>query len=228
MGLIFILDSKRRFCEDLERFLISEEQEVVNFSSCKDLSETLKEIIPTLLILDPVEDGFAGYELIKEYKNKLCSFLFLSSTASTSDRIFGLEMGAVDYIPVSYPQKEINLRIKNVLKWLCPASVNHEKTQTWLFRDNEIVFNLDTYKLLLNGNEIKLTKSEWNIFYLLCLNNSIGVSRDKITAECLQKKKNGYKRIVDGHIKRIRSKLALPEAIVVLRGYGYMFIGNKT
>ena len=228
MGLIYILDSEKMFSQDLKSFLISEQQDVVIFDSCKELTFATENVSPDLIILDPVVNEFAGFIWIKKNKTDFFSFIFLSSQASTSDRILGLEIGAADYIPLTTPQKEIYLRIKNVLKRICPEQVFNKTMQSWTFENNEIVFNLDNYKLFLNGEEIKFTKSEWNIFYLLCLNCSIGVSREKIISECLQKKKNGYARIVDGHIKKIRAKLNLPKAIIVMRGYGYMFVGNKT
>ena len=228
MALIYFLDRDNEYQNELSDFLRSDSHRVVNFNSCKELEEGIKEHPPLLVIIDPFLDDFEGFSIIKRnLSTKIKHFVLLLPKDSNSDCIVGFEMGAEDCIYKKISPKETYLRIRNILKRI-DFPENEDDIETWCYNGSYFSFNNSTFKFSLNDTEIDLTKSERNILYLLCQNNYIGVSREKISSECLHRKQNGYKRIVDGHIKMIRAKLGLPKCIDVLRGYGYMFMGHKT
>jgi DNA-binding response OmpR family regulator len=88
-------------------------------------------------------------------------------------------------------------------------------------------FDETDHQLLVDGQEVVLTAAEWRILAFLIENSHHLVSRSQILEECFDYAVDSYERVVDTHIKNIRSKLGDGPWIETVRGYGYRFIGHE-
>lgn len=226
MAIIYLLDTDRSLRKSLQFFLNLDDHVAIYFESEKDLTKKFEATVPDLLIVDPLVENFTGYNIVKKLKKFYTfQFIFLSSLSSESDKILGLELGAEDFITKPISVKEIYLRIRNILKNNKSENANN-RSKIFIYNGKTLKFNYLTQTFFLDGKKILLTKSQWKILSLLCDNAQVGVSRDKISTDCLNTKINGYERVVDNHIKNIRKVLQLPGLIVNIRGFGFMFCGE--
>ena len=226
MAIIYFLDADKSVQKSIDIFLSFEGHKGTFFNKSLELCKKFEVARPDLLVVDPIVENFSGYRIVKNLKEFYkFRFLFLSSLNSESDRILGLEMGAEDYICKPMNNREIYLRIRNILRHV-KNSQKKEKYFKFIFQNYILEFEFATRTCKLNSYEIPFTQSQWKICYLLCENAQVGVSREKIGRECLCQKPNGYARVVDNHVKNIRKMIKIPGVIENVRGYGYRFNGE--
>jgi OmpR family response regulator RpaB len=142
----------------------------------------------------------------------------------------GLDSGADDYIIKPFSPKELESRIRSVLRRFNSNNSTSSKKNKIVLKTNNLVINLNTRQVSKNGLVIKLTNIECNILELLINNHGKKLSRSMILNNVW-----GYipqrivdTRIVDVHIARLRSKIeedaANPDLIITERGVGYVFL----
>ena len=168
-----------------------------------------------------------GYGVCRELrKESKVPIIMLTALGGISDRVTGLELGADDYVIKPFSPKELEARIRSVLR----------RTQKPVTEANSEIFymgnlKIDTLKrqVFKSNRRIKLTGTEFNLLELL-----INRAGERLTRTLILDKIWGYTperyvdtRLVDVHISRLRSKLeedpSNPDLILTARGTGYMF-----
>ena len=165
--------------------------------------------------------GIDGFELCRTIRRSSdVPIVMVTARADTHDVVAGLEAGADDYLTKPFAPKELAARIRALLRRVRPAASGHSKM---VFGDLEII--PEEGKVLLAGNEVVLTKTE---FRLLCelANDAGGVfSRESLLDKVWGYDYFGDGRLVDVHIRRLRMKVetdpANPRHVVTVRGLGY-------
>ena len=151
----------------------------------------------------------------------------LTALGGISDRVTGLELGADDYVIKPFSPKELEARIRSVLR-RTQKPVTQKANSEIFYMGN---LKIDTLKrqVFKSNRRIKLTGTEFNLLELL-----INRAGERLTRTLILDKIWGYiperyvdTRLVDVHISRLRSKLeedpSNPELILTARGTGYMF-----
>jgi two-component system phosphate regulon response regulator PhoB len=177
---------------------------------------------PDLIILDlmlPEMDGVKVYQTLREDpRTKSIPVIMLTARGRLEEKIAGLELGADDYMTKPFSPKELMLRVRNLLRRTNP------NTSAMVVESGAFSLDKNALKLLLDGNAIELTATEFKL--LLSLIESPGITQER--AELLRKVW-GYNdliqtRTLDTHIKRLREKLGVHgNAIETVRGVGYRF-----
>lgn len=185
---------------------------------------------PDLIVLDIVLSKLDGYEVCSKIREiSSVPIIILTTLDKIPDRLRGFELGVDDYILKPFSSKELEARIKTVLRrtgTLSPKILTNRKK---VFSFGNLVINTNTNTVLKNNKEIKLTGVESSIMQLLVENAGKILSRANILQNIW-----GYMperaidtRIVDVHISRLRSKIEEnrknPEIILTVRGIGYKF-----
>lgn len=191
-----------------------------NITSCYDLNTALKEVDNKdyqLIITDiMLEDGM-GFELLEYLNNNDMKIPTIIITALNDEinLMKGYDLGAVDYIT-----KPIN---KNVLKLKIDTLIKHiYKPQ------NNLRILLNNKKVEIDGEDIKLTKTEFEIFELLYQNPTRIFTKENIISTIWNDNYAMSEKIIDVNIFNIRKKLNRYSYIIqTKRGIGYYFENQK-
>ena len=183
---------------------------------------------PNLVILDLMLPKIDGYGVCRELrKESKVPIIMLTALGGISDRVTGLELGADDYVIKPFSPKELEARIRSVLR-RTQKPVTQKANSEIFYMGN---LKIDTLKrqVFKSNRRIKLTGTEFNLLELL-----INRAGERLTRTLILDKIWGYiperyvdTRLVDVHISRLRSKLeedpSNPDLILTARGTGYMF-----
>lgn len=229
MKTIYVVEDHDVIRNGVVQYLSLSSYEAKGFALIEEAKKAFEEKIPDLLIQDvmlPDGDGFAFVKEVKG-KNPNLPVIFLTARVDESDRILGFELGADDYITKPFSPKELVLRINALFRRLDESNQKETKNYVYTDGENELTLDDDIHELRLNGNVVSLTAAEWRIVLYLIQNAPSLITRSQILEECFEYNFESYERVVDTHIKNIRTKLRPGEWIDTVRGYGYKFSGKK-
>lgn len=191
------------------------------FKSAEPFLGFLKTKTPDLLILDLMLPDIDGVDLCKKLRqqDEYNDFPIIMLTAKDSefDKVLGLELGADDYITKPFSVRELIARIKAVLR----RSADKKSKKIITIGDN-IKININNYEVKLEGQNINLTNTEFNLLKILALEQGSVISRKKILDKLWGNDKIVTSRTVDVHIRNLREKLRNQASIIKnVRGVGY-------
>lgn len=191
----------------------------------KEAIEILEKNHVDLLILDIMMPDIDGMETCYQIRERWkLPILFLSAKGEDMDKIMGLSAGADDYITKPFNPLELTARVKANLRRVDifdKEAVSIEKTITI----DDLIINIDTHQVHLNGEEIHLTKTEFDILTLLASNKGIVFSIEKIYNRVWNDEFFIADNTVTVHIRKLREKLKddykNPKYIKTIWGVGY-------
>lgn len=226
--MIYVVEDNDAIRETIASYLQLAEYEVEQFSRVASVVESLKFKTPRLCILDVMLPDGNGFELAKRIRkaNSDAAFLFLTAREAESDRILGLELGAEDYIVKPFSPRELVLRVQAILRRLDAKSKQKDEAKEWVLDKETIRLDETTHEVLVNEEQVYLTKVEWKILWFLSSNAGDLISRERILGECLDYLHDGSNRTVNTHLKNLRSKIGPSQWIETVRGFGYKWVGE--
>lgn len=229
MARIYIIEDNEAIREAVKGYLELNEHEVVQFGRVENVLESMELKKPDIIIIDVMLPDGSGFNLAKQIRKKSnVPFIFLTARDQESDRITGFEIGADDYVIKPFSPKELVLRIEVVLKRTVPSPTNtNSALSKWILEEDIIEIDKSSHTIKENNKTIDLTAAEWKIISYLSDNSGILLSREKILGECLDYFYEGSERVIDTHIKNIRSKMKNQNWIKTVRGFGYRFEGKE-
>lgn len=220
---ILLVDDDKNISEILEFNLKSEGFQVDSVYSAEEaLKKPLREY--QLILLDVMMGGMSGYKLAEHLRKEKISvpIIFLTAKDTENDMLTGFSVGGDDYISKPFSIKEVIARIKAVLKRTGNISVE-ESTEN-LHTIGALTLNLNTKEVLLQGEKIALTKTEFELLALFAQKPDTLFSRERIIDIIWKETPYITERTVDVHIVRLRKKLGkYSDAITSRTGYGYRF-----
>ena len=182
---------------------------------------------PQLIIMDvmmPRCSGLLATMRIRQHCN--VPILMLSAKAEGSDRVLGLEAGADDYLVKPFYQQELLARVKALLRrYDALGSIRETHTESRL-QVGDIALDLDTKQLLVRGDAVRVTPTEYKILRMLLANPGHVFSSEEIYSRVWDREVYAVENTVMVHISRIREKLEVnpkkPEYLKVVWGIGYV------
>ena len=145
------------------------------------------------------------------------------------DRIFGLELGAEDYIPRSCNQRELLARVKAITRRI--EHINSlSSQQASSLSVNSINVNFATREASVKDNVLSLTGTEYEILAMLVQQAGEVISKEQISEQVLGRRLAPFDRSIDMHVSNIRKKIAehvSNERIKTMRGSGYVLIQGE-
>ena len=182
---------------------------VFDGESCADVLEK-KHF--DLILLDVMLPKISGFELMDYIKGFDTPVIFITAKSDISDRVYGLNLGADDYITKPFSSRELLARIKRITKKL-------DKTMTMNFGDISIDF--DKKQVCKNGNPVVLTALEYRLFAMLAKNSGKVLTREQILERIWDLSGNYVEdNTLTVYIKRLRKKLDT-NMIKTVKGLGY-------
>lgn len=225
---VMVVDDEESLCEILKFNLEKEGYEVVTANSAEEVL-TLNLNGLDLMILDVMMGELSGFNLAeilrKRPETKSMPIIFCSALDGESDKIKGLDIGADDYISKPFSVAEVMARVRSVLRRSSHRTEIHEE----IVDDNIISFeglviNNSSKRCIVDGEEISLTRKEFDIFVLLLQNRNTILSREQIMKRVWSNEVVVLDRTIDVNITRMRKKLGeYGNNIITRTGYGYGF-----
>lgn len=240
---ILVADDEASIRRILETRLKMVGYDVVVAEDGEEAVEVFNKTNPDLVVLDVMMPKMDGYGVTREIRRTSdVPIIILTALGDVSERITGLELGADDYVIKPFSPKELEARVKAVLRRtiskdvIIPASSGSGAGSSSGSKNNKNIITTGMIKIdtarrqVYRKNErIRLTGMEFSLLELLVNNSGQAYSRNEILQHVWSYPADHRidTRVVDVHISRLRSKLEAdptnPELILTARGIGYMF-----
>ena len=214
---ILVVDDEPAILELIEYNLESNDYQVSTATDGEMAFEKVSKGNFDLMLLDQMLPKMNGMEVLKKMRESgnLTPVIFLTAVDSEDTKIKGLISGADDYVTKPFSIKELLARIEVVLR-----RTSHEQ------KKSSFQLNTDVKSLIINGQEIGLTKKEYELLEFLIRNKGIVVSREQIFDNVWGINSNSQMRMVDIQISHLRDKIEKdtkdPQIIKTVHGFGYI------
>ena len=225
---ILVCDDDKEIVDAIDIYLSQEGYHILKAYDGLQAIEIMKKEEVHLILLDimmPNLDGIRATRKIRETSS--VPIIMLSAKSEDVDKILGLNIGADDYITKPFSPKELVLRIQALFRRIDEGAETSKNQYKYFDGENTLLIDEDIHEIEVNGQKINLTAAEWRIVLYLVTNAPNLITRAQILEECFDYSFESYERVVDTHIKNIRTKLRPGNWIDTVRGYGYRFSGKK-
>lgn len=226
--IIYIADDEVKIQELIKMFLKKEGYEAKIFSDGNSLLEAFQKRKADMLILDIMMPGIDGLAVCSEIRQESnVPIIIISAKDSESDKIAGLMLGSDDYMTKPFSPVELVLRVKSIFRRMELEKVS--KFEDEMINVVDITIYVKGKYATCNGQDLKLTPMEFNLFLYLSSNFNKGVSRYELLNKVWGFDREVETRATDDMIKRIRKKLTNVNSnlkIDTIWGFGFM-VSNK-
>ncbi len=203
--------------------------EVITASDGEGGIKAAVEQRPDAMILDvmlPKTDGFSVCRHIRE-RNPSLPILILTAKDDVVDKVLGLEMGADDYITKPFSLRELEARLRSVLRRMKAKTKEAEDgDQAPIVRGNLKIIP-GRREVTISGKFVELTPKEFELLQLFASHPGRVYSRKYLLENIWDYTYSGYDRTIDSHINRLRAKVEddpeNPKLIMTVWGVGYKF-----
>ena len=224
---ILVVDDDREIVGAIKKRLELEDYQVLAAYDGLEAMDILMSQDVQLLIIDvmmPKMDGLSATMKIRESKN--IPIIILSAKTEESDKILGLSMGADDYVSKPFRPDELVARVKSQLRrYMQLGSMSSAKQSKDKIVNGGLILDTEGKRILVDGEPVKLTATEYKILYLLMNHLGRVFSADEIYERVWQEEAYATENTVMVHIRRIREKIEIdtknPKYLKVVWGIGY-------
>jgi DNA-binding response OmpR family regulator len=181
---------------------------------------------PDLILLDlnlPVLSGLEVCRLLRGRPvTKQVPIIMLTARTSENDRVTGLDLGADDYITKPFSTRELAARVRAALR---RRRGEADTPSSLLYRGQHLLADFEAVNISVDGEEIRLTRREFELLRYLVENRNRVLSRDRLLERVWGYDRLVETRSVDVHVGRLRSKLgSAGKQIETVVGLGYRFV----
>jgi len=220
---ILIVDDEPAIVDLIKLNLQLEGIESVSCNNGLDAIKMANSEKPDLILLDIMMPGMDGFQVCKELQDLNIPIILLTAKNSIKDKLYGLELGADDYITKPFDSRELIARIKTVLRRVNKYSIKDDSSIT----AGPISVNIKERKVHIDGVEVVLTPKEYDLLLFFIENQKIVFSRENILESVWGYEYIGDSRTVDMHIQRLRRKLGKYSVFIkTVFSIGYKFEVN--
>ena len=226
---VLIVDDEKAIVEILEYNLNKEGYETLKAYDGPEGLHMARSENPDLMLLDIMLPGMDGFEVCRTLRGEGndVPILMITAREEETDKVFGLENGADDYITKPFSMRELLARVKANMRRGAAAAAPQSAESGDVIRVRELSIDLGRHTVSKNGAELDLTQREYELIKFLAQNPGKVVSRQELMSEVWQYEYFGDLRAVDVAVRRLREKLednpAEPGYVLTKRGVGYYF-----
>lgn len=228
MDEVLIVDDEASVVEVVTLYLKREGYRVRQARTGREAWQALREKLPTLMVLDLMLPEMDGLEIMRRLRQEISRDLpviMLTARGQEVDRVYGLEMGADDYITKPFSPIELVARVKAVLRRVKSAAGGARDEQPLRYAD--LVIDPTARTMQVAGASVDLTATEFNLVWFLMSHPRQVFSRSQLLESVW-----GFSDYVDPgtvtvHIRRLREKIeqdpSQPRWLLTVWGVGYKF-----
>ena len=223
---ILVVEDEARLARTVRLYLEQAGYEVVAVEDGALALPAFRRERPNLVILDLMLPNVDGWEICRQIRQVSATpIIMLTARTEETDRIVGLELGADDYVTKPFSPREVVARVRAVLR-----RTQGQIHTSSVLRVGDVIVDLDTYTASAAGQPLELTRYEFQILAALMAQPQRVLTRMQLLDQLGETTYDGYERIVDQHVKNIRSKLGddarHPRYIATVYGVGYKFVAG--
>ena len=212
--------------ENIEIYLNKEGYNVLKSYNGEEALKILKNNSIHLIILDimmPIKDGIETLREIR--KTESIPVIMLSAKSEDEDKINGLNLGADDYVTKPFNPLELIARVNSGIRRYTKLGNIESNENKNVYKTGELVINDDLKIVTVDGKEVKLTPTEFNILKFLTKNKGNVYSIEQIYENVWNNEAYSAENIIAVHIRHIREKIEInpkdPKYLKVIWGIGY-------
>jgi len=220
---VAVVDDEPDILELVSLHLKENHFRVREFSDGSSFIKYLDSEKPDLVVLDLMLPDADGFEICKYMKRKRdlshIPIVMLTARSEEADTILGLDLGADDYIRKPFSPNELIARVKTVLRRI---ESHWEGEIPAIISVGNISIDAERHEVVVDGNIVELTSTEFRILKLLASKKGRVFSRDRILDHLWSNEKVVVDRTIDVHIRHLRSKLGNASKLIRnVHGVGY-------
>lgn len=180
------------------------------------------------IVLDITLPRIDGLEICRQLRanNIITPILMLTARDSEADRVVGLEMGADDYLTKPFSIRELQARVKAILR-RSDMSQGISTSEKGVMNYDGLIINASKRTVILHDKNVELTSTEFDLLWHLAKQPGLVFSRSQLLDSVWGYQHSGYEHTVNSHINRLRNKLeydpSMPTYILTIWGVGYKF-----
>jgi len=225
---ILVVDDEPRMIGFIRMNLELEDHYVIEAHSGMEALDAIRTQLPDIVLLDvmmPELDGFETLRMLREFSD--IPVIMLTAKGEENDKVYGLELGADDYITKPFGPRELSSRIKAIFRRL-----EKPTTEEAVLRiDDRLSVDFNQREVIVNGEHIKLRPTEYRLLYHLIKNEGWTVPHDQLLQKVWGYEYRDEAHYVRLYVNYLREKIEVdpsnPHYIITERGVGYRFINFK-
>lgn len=218
MARLLIVDDEKNIREVVREYAELNGYETDEAENGLDAVDLVKNNTYDCVILDimmPKLDGFSACKQIRQIQD--VPVIMLSARQEEYDKLFGFELGVVDYVIKPFSPKELMARVKVAIE-------RSRKPERSVMEFSGLVIDAAGRSVTVDGEKVNLTPKEIDLLIYMAEHRNTALSRTKLLEEVWNYDYFGDDRTVDTHIKMLRHNLGpYRDYIVTVRGMGYKF-----
>lgn len=210
---ILIVDDEKPICDLID----------INLSAagyyCKTVQDGLAAIdliekeTFDLILLDVMLPGADGYDIMEYIRPLGIPVIFITARHEVKDRVWGLKLGAEDYLVKPFDVVELMARVEVVLR-------RYNKTET-ILTAGDVVVDVEARKVTKGGRPVVLTNKEYGLLVLFIRNKNIALFRERLYERVWGDEYLADSRTLDLHVQRLRRKMGWENNLVAVYKVGY-------
>jgi DNA-binding response OmpR family regulator len=228
MENILVVDDEASVVEVVSLYLKREGFNVRTAKDGREALDAIQEYPPALVVLDLMLPKVAGMEIMRRLRDDPANntpVIMLTARSQETDRIYGLEMGADDYMVKPFSPAELVARVKAVLRRAKGGAALQQEGRPLNYEG--LMIDPLSRSVEANGEEVELTATEFNLLWFMANHPRQVFSRDRLLENVW-----GFSEYVDPstvtvHIRRLREKIendpGEPQRLLTVWGVGYKF-----
>jgi len=226
---VLVVDDEPRMIGFIRMNLELEGYQVIEAHNGLEALEAVRTQLPDVVLLDvmmPELDGFETLRMLREFSS--IPVVMLTAKGEEDDKVYGLELGADDYVTKPFGPRELSSRVKAVLR---RAEMPNAPEKAVLKIDDRLSVVFNRREVIVNGERIKLRPTEYRLLYHLIENAGWTVPHEQLLAKVWGYEYRDETHYVRLYVNYLREKIeedpSNPKYIQTERGVGYRFFDFK-
>lgn len=223
---VLVCDDDKEIVNAIEIYLSKEGYNILKAYNGKEALKIIEKTEVHLIILDimmPEMDGMTVANKVRETKG--VPIIMLSAKSEDYDKVAGLNNGADDYVTKPFNPIELIARVNSQIRRYTSLGSLKKNEDENTYQTGDLIINDETKQVIVEGKEIKLTPTEYNILKFLTKNKGKVYSINQIYESVWEDEAYGAENIIAVHIRHIREKIEInpkePKYLKVIWGIGY-------
>ena len=222
---ILVVDDEPRMIGFIRMNLELEDHLVIEARNGLQALDAIRTQLPDLVLLDvmmPELDGFETLRMLREFSD--IPVIMLTAKGEENDKVYGLELGADDYITKPFGPRELSSRIKAIFRRMEKPTTEEAILQI----DDRLSVDFNRREIIVKGERIKLRPTEYRLLYHLVRNAGWTIPHDQILQKVWGYEYRDEAHYVRLYVNYLRDKIeedpSDPQYIITERGVGYRFV----